>query len=251
MKNNLYYACINQCGFIRKKNEDNFFLQGVYRRKDEEEDIAVSGKILLRDKKEIVGVFDGMGGEACGEVASFLAASTLQTTSGLSKKPKDTILQLCELLNQKVCDYSENNGVQRMGTTLACVLFDKKRWHAFNIGDSRIYVLSHGHLSCLTTDHISPENNGRKGALLQYLGLPENEYHLRPGIREMKYHNNDLILICTDGLTDMVSDEDIAKILEKDESEEQLAWHLCERALQNGGRDNITLILLRVKKSWF
>lgn len=251
MKRLLHYACLNYLGNLRVNNEDNFFIQGNYRKPDEKNNVAISGKIVLDARTDVIAVFDGMGGEAYGEIASLVAASHLCCAGFDFKKPQETVVKLCNSLNHEVCEFAVINGTEGMGTTIAGILLDKKRWYAFNVGDSRAYIMSRGELSLLSVDHISPRINGRKGALLQYLGLPENEYHLKPSTREMKYHNNDLILICTDGLTDMVSDEDIAKILEKDESEEQLAWHLCERALQNGGRDNITLILLRVKKYWF
>lgn len=250
MKTKISYACINAKGKIRTNNEDNFCAQGRFRGQNETEDIAFSNGFAA-DGKEILAVFDGMGGEECGEVASFLAASNLEATFEAGGKPKEALTELCRALNRKVCAYANENGISSMGSTAVGVLFGKKAWHAFNVGDSRAYLLRDGELRQLTRDHSAPSPGNRKGPLLQYLGLPEEEFLLEPSCQEMDYRNKDRILICSDGLTDMMKDEEIQEILGGRESLEKLSSKLFLKALENGGRDNVTLMLCQVKKSLF
>ena len=248
MKTTITYACINAMGSLRKNNEDNFFVQGRFRRQEETEDLAFSGSFTSKER-ETLAILDGMGGEACGETASLLAASGIAGFPFTEKNPEKEIKELIEKLNHSVCAYAEANGINGMGSTAVGVHFGKRHCQVFHCGDSRAYLIRKGQLNRLTTDQSAPAMGERKGPLLQYLGL--KEYRLDPGYSEIEYRDGDKILLCSDGLTDMVPDQDIQAILETEKNPEQQAADLYIRAMQNGGRDNVTIILCQIKKTLF
>lgn len=250
MKTKISYACVNAVGKIRKNNEDNFYAQGRFRGQEEVPDLSLGGSFPA-DGKEILAVFDGMGGEDCGEVASYLAAAGVGTLNLTEKDPKEETRGAIRILNRKVCEYAEANGIGTMGCTAVLYWFGKKKCYVSHVGDSRAYLFRKKELSQLTADHAAPPMGRHKGALMQFLGLPEKEYLLEPGFRELEYKNGDLLLLCSDGLTDMVTDDEMKEILCKGESVEKTVELLCTKALENGGRDNVTIILAKIQKNFF
>ena len=116
---------------------------------------------------------------------------------------------------------------------------------ACNIGDSKIFRLSAGSLYQISEDHLSIAPYGEKAPLSQYLGIPPEELTICPYYAELPYADQDKYLLCSDGLTDMVPPEDIARILAKFPAE-QAAQILLQNALDNGGKDNVTLIVLEI-----
>ena len=133
-----------------------------------------------------------------------------------------------------------------MGTTAAILKFAKDRIYLCNIGDSKIFRFSKGTLQQLSFDHVCPSESQEKPPLSQNLGIPESETVISPYIATADYQVGDLYLICSDGLTDMVTLSEIEDLFISEK--EHAAEPLLRLALENGGRDNITLILLHVKK---
>ena len=249
MKTTITYACLNALGSFRQNNEDNFFVQGKLRSGDKDKDIFCQGS--FSSGNVLVGVFDGMGGESCGEVAPHIAAAVMAETHLPEEDPAAEVVEFCKYLNGEVCSYAVRNGIPSMGSTLCGIWFRRKQCHIFHLGDSRVYLFRKKTLTRLTQDHSAPAIGTRKGPLLQYLGLPEEVYALNPGQTELPYRNGDQLLICSDGLTDMVTDDEIAEVLGTDEAPEGYVRKLYERAMNNGGRDNITIMLCRVRRSFF
>lgn len=247
MKHKIDYCCINIMGKVRKNNEDNFFAQGRFRHSNElYNDIVFSGQFPTC-KKEILAVYDGMGGEACGEVAALLAASHTSLPKGRGTV-EESLVRLCYTLNQKVCDYAVQEKISCMGATAAIACFDKDELFVCNLGDSRVYLHRDGALQQLSIDHTAQKEGSRKAPLTQYLGLFESEYILEPSCAHVPYCDKDILLLCSDGLTDMVSDEIIEILLNSAGTLESKAKLLVTNALKNGGIDNITVILCEVKR---
>lgn len=220
---------------------------------------------------------DGMGGYNAGEVASAMVTTLLG--SGLEKSfmPGSTLLATQErrLLAQNALEAeiaSANSAVYAasqnqpqyagMGTTLVMALFHGNSMTAAHIGDSRLYRLRGREFRLLTRDHSVLQEQIDRGELTQEqarhsqhknlvtraLGvdptvLPEiNDHDTRPG---------DIYLFCSDGLSDLVEDEDIAAILRQSAADlETAATQLVERANDCGGHDNVSLILVRVRKCY-
>ena len=135
-----------------------------------------------------------------------------------------------------------------MGTTLAMTLFTPESMFVCNLGDSRIYFSDGEHFRQVSTDHVLGRNLLGKAPLTQYLGVPEEQQILEPSIQEIEHKEGYRYLMCSDGVTDMLSDGEIADILAREIPLADIVELLLERALQKGGRDNVTIVLCEVQK---
>ena len=245
-------ACGCNIGRVRFNNEDNFFFDG---KSLTEENAGLSGYVVKKvylEKEILFGVFDGMGGEEFGEKASFAAAECAGKTMDRCRRfavgPRSLLLQLCAEANRSICRKRDELLVNRMGTTAAMLLFVPDEVYVCNLGDSRIYRLRDNELSQISVDDVEqvPEGVGRKAGLTQFLGVPEDELMLEPHIVKCELKRGDVFLICSDGLTDMVSNLDICMHLRQHISAKRNVQHLIGHALRNGGRDNVTAIVIRI-----
>ena len=244
-------SCISNIGKIRTNNEDNIYFNGrkmpMYN--DGIKDILQTE--IETNLPSCFAVFDGMGGESKGEKASFYASEEFEKENKniLYKMPEQFLLEACYKMNQRICKEQENEKCY-MGTTVATIYFYMNNAYICNVGDSRIYVVTNGILTKLSEDHVmeadlSKENS--KPPLTQNLGIPEEEMKIEPYITKYKCNSGDKFLICSDGLTDMVSEQEILSILNKEKTTKQLVEELLEKALENGGKDNTTIIVCEVK----
>lgn len=252
------YECyfITDVGKVRQNNEDNFYLNGTY--KVNTDDLRFEKYDLVKGTG-LFAVCDGMGGEEFGEFASLYAVETLgEYQSAVFSEYCDEYI---EKANNKICNLiKENNGV-RSGTTLALVNIKNGKLKLCNIGDSRIYVFRNGKLIQLSEDHtkiaqmikmglITPEeapNHRYRHAITQHLGIFPEEFIIQPYKgEEINLQINDIFLLCSDGLTDMLTDEEIENILSQDISSKQLSEQLVNMALNNGGKDNVTVGIIKV-----
>ena len=252
MKVKIEAACGCDMGKIRKNNEDNFFFHGTCLPAVNEgmEEILVSDSIAA--KGTFYGVFDGVGGECLGEVASSAAASTLKSLSKEGKplfKSMDLYLNdTCKRLNEAVLFQKQEHKASHMGSTLALLYVTAKRVYALNIGDSRIYRLKDNKLTQLSKDHCAKSlNPARKPAITQYLGLDPDEMEIEPYMAQLPVERGDAYLVCSDGLTDMVSDLEIEQIMTVSDSAQVCVNNLIAAALEHGGRDNVTAIICKIK----
>lgn len=192
-------------------------------------------------------VADGMGGYENGEVASQIATTAFSEflqnlPTGL--EPAQVILKLKEwtqIVNNEIISHAQGSG---MGCTLSGLFTYEDTAFVINIGDSRTYRQRFGVFKQLTTDHsernrVSDENVA-SNLIYNALGVRGAFIDVTP----MSLVPDDLFLICTDGLTDMISDEDIYNILRDPET--GTASELVEAAKVAGGTDNITAIIFKV-----
>lgn len=245
-KYNIEYACVCSVGKLRRNNEDNFYCDGHIREDIyANDDVAFSG-VVSSDTNELFAVFDGMGGEACGEVASFVAASHARLFVHDRAQYEEYLYELSEHLNEKVREETEARSLVLMGTTAAMIQFSKEDVYVLNAGDSRIYKLSKHELSRISEDHIAPGYGGK--AIVKFLGMPEGNT-LKPYIAMGKYKAGDGFLLCSDGVTDMLTDDEICRIIDDSKRPlSELARDLVDAALGKGGIDNTTALLVRIKK---
>jgi PPM family protein phosphatase len=224
-------------GLVRDHNEDRF----------------------LADER-LFAVADGVGGHKAGEVASQTAVETLQRE--FTEPSTDALIDAVKTANRTVWNLAETNSDQRgMGTTLtALALVDdggEDRLAIVNVGDSRAYLLQQGQLEQLTEDHSLVEQLVREGQLTaeeaqvhpqrsiitRALGLdPEVEVDSW----ELTPYKGDRLLLCSDGLTNEVSDEQIATTLRTVGDPEEAAQQLVNEAREHGGSDNITCVVVDV-----
>ena len=245
MNYNVFYYCCTHIGKIRRINQDNYICAGKYcANGGKTVQYSVQG-VLHSDSPSIVGVFDGMGGEERGEMASMIAAKCASEVF-IGNDPQKDLSEFCSTANAQICKFAIDNDISSMGTTAAVLAFARREIVLCNIGDSKVFRFCEGELKQISTDHYSVAVFGQKPALSQYLGAPPDEMNIEPYITAEDYRDGDIYLICSDGLTDMVSAAEIRKILMETQGEET-AISLLNAALENGGRDNITIILCRIE----
>ncbi len=244
-------ACACDVGNVRKNNEDNF----LFNDKCLCEINTGLDEILCVEEKLsddfCVAVFDGMGGENFGETASFTAVQKLKdekTSFIKSLYSKEKFEAFIKVLNSSVVEKQKQLLTEKMGTTFVSLCCTKKNIKICNIGDSRAYIFRDGELLQLSCDHIELINgeSTQKGGLTQYLGFNTDEVDLEPYITECNLKSDDVFLLCSDGLSDMLSDEEILSVLKKNVDVVRCTEELVSLAKNNGGRDNITVIVCKV-----
>ena len=250
MNYRIEYAVLCCKGLVRKENQDNFWCLGKFL---ESENNGLTEPIAGKTESKAFpafAVFDGIGGGDQGEVAAFIAASRFD--ADYSESPKDNtkqfLLDTCSNMNKAICRLAEERYLRSSGSTAAILMFGRKNIYVCNIGDSRVYQFSENELTQVSHDHSEIGIYGRKPPLTQHLGIPEIEFLIEPYLSKGKYENKDRYLICSDGLSDMVSDDEIAEMLSENGSVLECAQRLMAKAIESGGKDNITLILCEIHK---
>lgn len=253
------YAYTCHIGKVRNNNEDNFWCCGESLDSENKGMSHIRSGRAKQTELPLLAVFDGMGGESCGEMAAFLAAESCgqyynEKKKKFSENPELFMNELCNQMNHAVCSYGEQNKINSMGTTAAILAFGSEEVYSCNLGDSRIYEVSPtGQLHQISQDHVLGGGRFGKPPLTQYLGIPEESMGLEPTIISQQAEIGTRYLICSDGITDMLSDGELADILTREISVSETVELLVERALIKGGRDNITVILCELaeqKKNW-
>ena len=251
-------ACGSDTGKRRKNNEDNFYFDGESMPANN----AGTPSILTREVPErqscYFAVLDGMGGGDYGEIASSSAAEAIHgfLSQDGNVNPCDitpSLTALCRQANESVFRAGENLGAYQMGSTLVSFYFHQDQVWVCDLGDSRGYLMRDDMLIQLSVDHTDEAemkaNNitGRKPKLTQYLGIDPEVMTIVPYIRSRKVKPGDRFLLCSDGVTDMVEEDRIRQLLRQSETPHECVRRLIDAALEAGGRDNITAIVVDVQ----
>lgn len=243
------YHAISVTGNVRKNNEDNLLCNGQCRDVNSEEDFSLSGELLSDDSK-VLAVFDGMGGGEKGEVASMIATDvTKGFCFGVDDKPlSEQVLQCSKEMNSKVNEYAFENEIEHMGTTFAGVVFGKEEIVVGNVGDSRIFRVRNGKIEQLSVDHVLPEELlSFKNIITQYVGMKE-EKEFAPAITTEEYCSGDRYIICSDGLTEKLNQEEVGVLCHVAETVTDASDILVSQALSQGSSDNITVIVCELEE---
>lgn len=259
MKLKLRAAVQTHVGHVRANNEDNFYLSRHIRADVSQKEAGF--RCTVRDSRFLAAVADGMGGEELGELASLLAVQSLRPCGW--NAVRDAAMTSIWQANSQICAEVEKNGGRRVGSTLVALYIDRGKTLCCNIGDSRCYLLRNGALTQLSVDHnkarrmvelgvLTPEQAARhpsRHELTQHLGIFESEMVIEPAFSEaLELRCGDRFLLCSDGLTDMVTEADIAERLIEGGTPEEQAADLIQMALEHGGRDNVTALVIQVEK---
>ena len=232
----LEYTAITNRGKIRSENQDTIFLPTGWINEDSFE----TNFVIESDQALIFAVFDGMGGELCGKEASMLAAQTLATQPAGASFEKT-----CFAMNDKICQYMKENDIKNMGTTAAMVRLNGDIAEFCNIGDSRIYLIDRLNMYRLSKDH-TVEMPGYRKALTQHLGVPKEEMLIEPYIGKTPIKSGNILLLCSDGLTDYISEPEIGRIIITN-GLSAAAELLKAETFRCGGKDNISLVLIQIQ----
>jgi protein phosphatase len=225
---------------------------------------------LVNSAKNLFIVADGMGGHKAGEVASMNATEAVNDhfTSELLLyirgdriKINDELNDCLYAVNQKILDMAEKNSdYQGMGCTLVVALVEAGALHIGHVGDSRAYRCNENGIDLLTTDHSKvmelvkagqmtleeARQSPLKNELSQAIGGP---LQIIPDYNFIELKNGDKILLCSDGLWDMLSDELIYQIVKQAKPAESICEELVNKANHAGGHDNITVVLIEYRVS--
>ena len=203
-------------------------------------------------------VADGMGGAKAGEVASAVAVEAVESATESSEPTEAQLASIVRQANRRIYDLAVADESRRgMGTTLTLAKLHGDEVSLAHVGDSRAYRLRGGELEQLTRDHslvaelersgqITPEaaeHHPQRSIITRALG-PEPDVEV--DTYTLAGREDDLFLICSDGLTSMISDGEMGSILRSAGSLDEAAEELVRAANQSGGKDNITVILFRL-----
>lgn len=202
-------------------------------------------------------VADGMGGHEAGEIASEITVNTLAELAP-SHLDAEGLTAAVEAANYNVIK-APRQGIGRdgMGTTLTAAMLEGERLLIAQVGDSRAYLLHKGHLQQITRDHslmadlieagqITPEEarvHPNRSVITRAIG---SDIHMRPDIYELNVDAGDRILLCSDGLSSMISNNAIESIMRRQSDAQHCADELVTAALENGGADNVTVVVADV-----
>lgn len=231
---------------------------------------------LVDAGKSLFVVADGMGGHAAGEVASKIATETIQDFIAHTEeedgtwphaydenfsRPTNRLMSAMKIANSRVIEAMKRDvRLQGMGTTVVGGLLDGNRISVAHVGDSRAYLVRDGQMSRITSDHSWVFEQVRAGVMTE----AEAEKHpLRnvitralggastvvPDATELEVRPGDVLLLCSDGLTGMVTDDDILRIITQTEDVAEACEKLIESANESGGHDNITAVVVRFVES--
>ena len=253
-------ALVCSKGCVRKNNEDNYYFQGEFMLLKEMDAGAHIVQEFTQDK-QLFGVMDGMGGEACGERASYLAAGLMHKSAEqiLNESPAEALSQYALNATSLIYHDAVQKGVRSQGSTLAALALANGFAYVANVGDSRVYLLREGKLSRLSMDHSGVNQMVRAGTLTreqarkhpqnniitQYLGMnPQQLPKQYVYTNSVKIARNDRYMLCSDGLCDLMSDEMIGEMLKNAKTPDKAAVNLVMQALEYGGKDNVTCIVV-------
>jgi PPM family protein phosphatase len=262
----LHVAALSHAGMSGKNNEDRFAVLSHHISAD---DPTPSLFAVLSD---------GIGGHRAGEVAAELAVDHIShvVSESNSRDPLHIMEEAIHSASEAIAHHSASDDERHgMGATCACAwVIGEKLYIAF-VGDSRIYLVRNNQMHQLTTDHtwiqeaiekkiLQPEDardHPNVHVIRRYLGslkLPEVDFRLKLSENDnavqaqknqgMALQPDDILLLCSDGLTDMVWADEIQKILVEAESPKVAVQQLVAEANERGGHDNITVIVMTVPK---
>jgi protein phosphatase len=267
-------AAVSDRGLVRENNQDHFLVVRVTRSMERLLTNLRADHVPVRADEVGYGfvVADGMGGPAGGEVASQMAISTLVNLAlnepdwvfGIS--PKDTRRRVQRMAErwERVQDALRERGdrepaLGQMGTTMIAAVSLGKRLVIGHVGNSRLYLLREGQLHQLTRDHTLGQTMVDLGELRpdEAATHPRRQMLMRSFSAASDTHQGDFhqttladgdqLLLCTDGLTDMVDNEAIGSLLSGAASANEACQVLLAAAIKNGGKDNVTIAVARYR----
>ena len=204
-------------------------------------------------------IADGMGGAQAGEVASKLAVEAFQGELPETGSTEERLADRAQDANRKIYEMSRTEpGRAGMGTTLTAVFIDDTELAVAHVGDSRAYLFRHGELGRLTEDHTLVEALVRSGKLTEEEAAEHPQRSIitralgvdpevKVDTRSYAGRAGDVVLMCSDGLTSMISEDEIVSVLDSEPDLDRAAERLIAAANDAGGRDNITVILFSLE----
>lgn len=239
-------GALSDIGLVREYNEDAMFAS-------------------LDPNLPLYIVADGMGGHKAGDIASSMAVEIIEedfkgnsegikNPNGIKKSIKNAIERANAIVYKRSVVESNCDG---MGTTVVLAYYLDSKFYLGHVGDSRAYIISNNNIRQITEDHTlvnellkkgnitesEAENHPQRNIITQALG---SSIGIKIDILEVDFQNDDILLLCSDGLYNMINDAKILEILKESGSLEKGVRSLVDLANENGGKDNITVIAIKL-----
>lgn len=223
---------LTDTGRVRARNEDSLLIDPV---------------------ASLFAIADGMGGHAAGDIASQTAVAAFTISFGESRNALVAMTAANRAVIQRAMYEPDTSG---MGTTMTAIHIDGDDLSGAHVGDSRLYLLRDGELAQLTRDHTVAQDMIDQGALTKDEAMEHplsamltrslgSRMHVDCDLIDRKLQPGDLLLLCSDGLTSMISDAEISVILQRSKESALIALQLIDAANAAGGKDNISVCLIR------
>ena len=226
--------------------------------RDSNQDYVFASDAGVGNLSNLYIVADGMGGHLAGEYASETAVKTVleDVREKHADKPIAILESAIQVANKRVYTEAQNDVKKRgMGTTMVAATVSGGRLYVANVGDSRLYAVSNGRLQQITRDHSVVEELVRIGGLSKELASKHKDKHkitraigAEPEVKvdffDVAIDDISAVLMCTDGLTNMLEDSAIEEVLLSGEKVKQKVEGLVRTANENGGEDNITVVVI-------
>lgn len=258
-------AAESQVGNAHGHNEDNVYFNGDFITPNTiRQDFAI--KTGEYSDVNCFAVLDGMGRNNTGSFASLLAASRLDEVADrvafdTTVDTDSIVLDYIRRTNAEVREQIRETGGVRTATTLALLIIENDTAHAYNAGDSRIYLFRDKQLIKLSRDHVAvrgqrsvalTENGVRNGGLTKYLGMSEADGALEPyRAKPFKIKKGDKFVICSDGISDCIDEEEIAECLSRRRDPFGHTNELMGAALTADNNDNVSVIVVEIVEPGF
>lgn len=264
-------VCFSHIG-KRANHEDNFFVDGSYLPSDLQKQMGEHHCFLVNDTSlsriHLFAVSDGMGGHNAGEVASRICVEKLAVAYEELQKLnsiREAVFYLQATIteiNHAVCDMScRQPKLKGMGATLVLLVVCGKEYAVLNIGDSRAYFFGNNTITQITKDHTEGQRMLDLGLLTRkelsgfparknlnrYIGFNQNGYVLQAD-EYFPVLNNGVLILCSDGISDFISDTQIEKILSSGNKLEFIGKQLINEAVAAPNSDNATIILVPLRR---
>lgn len=245
-------------GRVRRRNEDAYTILDL---SEHELPPSTGGRLDVAEGGVLLAVADGMGGHANGHIASAMAIASVTRTMR-ARTPLPMPARLADAFQQAHRDLRAASaghfGSARMGTTLTAVLIDGTQAHVAHVGDSRAYLVRRGTIRAITKDHTYTEALVDAGllreserelspfphVLVQALG---QERVIEPHFLTLDLEEGDAILLCSDGLTGHVADDEIETVVRLGGPFVETCQALVDLANTRGGEDNVTIVLAGIR----
>ncbi len=235
-----------------------FSVTNIGRKRKLNQDYVYTSEEAVGHLPNLFIVADGMGGHKAGDYASKLAVSTMveEIAESEERKPESLLRKAIEAANTVVKKSAEKSlELEGMGTTVVAAAFEGRTLSVANVGDSRLYVVGSRGIRQITRDHSWVEEMVRRGGLgrEEARNHPDKniitravgaEDYVKIDFFSVELEEGDMILMCTDGLTNMLDDEEIRMILDGARDIVEKAEELVRRANENGGKDNISVVVI-------
>jgi serine/threonine protein phosphatase PrpC len=239
-------------GRVRAHNEDSLAIDDDIPRLEMSASVQ---RVLDTDRPRVVLVADGMGGENSGEIASRLVGERLAMRLKEITLGQSSIVDMLRKTNRDVFDeMTVRPELGGMGSTVAGMVIANGDGWTFNVGDSRTYRLQDRYLEQLSHDDSADsvsyghaDNHAKTGRITQCLGGARQFIEIDPHVRRVRLATGSQFLLCSDGLSDVVSLDDM-ELACAEANGVQVVDALFEAAMTAGGPDNISIVLIRVEK---